>query len=279
MEAARFAIVLPKKLPTCGALIALGFCRCCTPPAHGPGQHAVDAALSLYLGSNGSNDNHGIYSACMDPSNGFAYFGATYAYKVDIRGAVPRQVGNGVSLGHQANSAVMDPTAGCAYFASGMSIVQILANGTNAPSLGASMNAPFGTSPTPFTAQLLLDDSDPANHYLYVMTDTGSTNSTLYKIALNLYPSPSSIVGSASINPGEPAMYYGASTSPTGSPTTALISASLRRCSLYHQVCPRFRRQPAHPRRRRGPGHDRTLRRRHGAGHRPWLRILQQRWQ
>jgi hypothetical protein len=169
----------------------------------------IDAALSLYLGSNGTNDNHGIYSACIDSSNGFAYFGATYAYKVDVRGAVPRQVGLGVSLGRQSSSAAMDPTAGCAYFAAGQNIIQILANGTNAPSLGASMNAPFGTSPTPFLGQLLVDDTDPANHYLYAMTETGGTNSTLYKIALNQFPSPSSIVGSAAINPGEPAMYYG----------------------------------------------------------------------
>jgi hypothetical protein len=211
MEAARFAIVLRKKLPTCGALIALGLLPLLvTPPLLAQANMRIDAALSLYLGSNGSNDNHGIYSACMDSSNGFAYFGATYAYKVDVRGAVPRQVGNGVSLGHQASSVVMDPTAGCAYFASGMNIVQIMANGTNAPSLGASMNAPFGFSPTPFTAQLLLDDTDPANHYLYVMTDAGTTNSTLYKIALNQFPNSGSIVGSASINPGEPAMYYGA---------------------------------------------------------------------
>jgi hypothetical protein len=41
------------------------------------------------------------------------------------------------------------------------------------------------------------------------MTEVGATNSTLYKIALNQFPSTSSIIGSASINPGEPAMYYG----------------------------------------------------------------------
>jgi len=167
-----------------------------------------DAALSLRLGTNGTNDLHGFYAACLDEANGYAYFGATYVYKVDVKGAAPAQVGSGVSLGRQASFAVMDSAAGCAYFCAGSSIYQILANGTNGPSLGAVMSAPFGGST--FFGQLLIDTTDPANHYLYAMTETDLTNSTLYKIALNQFPSAGSVVGSASANPGEPAMYYGA---------------------------------------------------------------------
>ena len=84
----------------------------------------------------------------------------------------------------------MDSSAGCAYFAVGSSIYQILANGTNAPILGAIMISPFGGSP--FLTQMLIDTSDPANHYLYVMTESG-TASTLYKLALNNYPNLSAV--------------------------------------------------------------------------------------
>ena len=100
----------------------------------------------------------------------------------------------------------MDSSAGCAYFAVGSSIYQILANGTNAPSAGANMVSPFGASP--FLTQLLIDTSDPANHYLYVMTESGSS-STLYKIALNAYPSTNAIVGSATTTAQQPALGYG----------------------------------------------------------------------
>jgi hypothetical protein len=177
------------------------------PPLMAQANMRRDAALSLYLGSNGSNDNKGFYAACMDSTNGFGYFAANYAYKVDVRGAAPIQVGNGVNLGHQASSAVMDPTAGCAYFAAGLNIVQILANGTNAPSTGATMASPFGGST--FCQFLLLNDSDPANHYLYCMTENGLNDSVLYKIALNQFPSPSSIVGSATVNANQPSVNNG----------------------------------------------------------------------
>ena len=179
-------------------------------PAHAFAQANMreDAALSLYLGSNGSNDTHGFYSACMDDSNGFAYFAATYVYKIDVRGAVPVQVGNGVSLSRQASFGAMDSTAGCAYFSAGSSIYQITANGTNAPALANVMTSPFGSSV--FCGHLFVDATDPANHYLYVLTETGLTNSTLFKLALNQFPATNAIIGSASVNPGEPALYYGA---------------------------------------------------------------------
>ena len=166
-----------------------------------------DAALSLYLGTNGTNDNKGFYAGCIDPTNGFAYFGAYYVYKIDVRGALPVQVGNGVSLGGHSLCGVMDPAAGCAYFAYANNIIQILANGTNAPSSGASMSGQFGGA---LILSMMLDDTDPANHYLYVMTETGLTTSTFYKVALNQFPNPNSIIGSASVNPNEPAMNYGA---------------------------------------------------------------------
>ena len=162
-----------------------------------------DGALTL---NQTSDDSKGFYAATVDAGNGFAYFAAKYAYKVNIAGALPTQVGPGVSLGRLAFSAAMDAPAGCAYFAVGSSIYQVLANGTNAPLAGSNMVSPFGSSA--FVTQLLLDSSDPANHYLYAMTETG-TASTLYKIALNSYPSTAAIIGSASTTAQQPALGYG----------------------------------------------------------------------
>lgn len=153
-------------------------------------------------------DTKGFYAATIDPSNGFAYFAAKYVYKVNITSPLPTQVGSGLAIsGGQCFSAVMDPAAGCAYVASGSSIYQVLANGTNSPTLGSVMYSPFGSSA--FLTQMLIDTSDPANHYLYVMTETGGTSSTLYKLALNNYPNSSAIIGSASTTAQEPALGYG----------------------------------------------------------------------
>jgi hypothetical protein len=154
-----------------------------------------------------SDDTKGFYAATIDPSNGFAYFAAKYVYKVNLATPLPTQVGAGVSLGRLAYSGVMDSPAGCAYFAVGANIYQILANGTNAPSPGSIMVAPFGSSA--FVTQLLLDTTDPANHYLYAMTETGGTSSILYKLALNNFPNTSAIIGSAAGTVGQPALGYG----------------------------------------------------------------------
>jgi len=153
-----------------------------------------------------SDDSKGFYAATIDPANGFGYFAAKYVYKVNLTTPLPTQIGAGVSLGRLAYSGVMDSSAGCAYFGVGSSIYQILANGTNAPTLGAVMASPFGSGP--FLTQLLIDTSDPANHYLYVMTETG-TASTLYKLALNNYPGVSAIIGSAVTTAQQPALGYG----------------------------------------------------------------------
>lgn len=154
-----------------------------------------------------SDDNKGLYAATIDPSNGFAYFAAKYVYKVNLLTPLPTQVGAGVKLGSQAYSAAMDPSAGCAYFAAGANIYQVLANGTNPPTAGANMILPFGSSV--FLTQMLIDTSDPSNHYLYVMVESNSTSSTLYKLALNLYPSSSAIIGSANTTALQPALGYG----------------------------------------------------------------------
>ena len=153
-----------------------------------------------------SDDNHGFYAAAVDPPNGFAYFAAKYVYKVNISGSLPVQAGPGINIG-KAYSGVVDSSGGCAYFDAGSSLYQILANGTNSPTLGSIMTLPFGSSA--FLTQLLIDTSDLANHYLYVMTETGGTSSTLYKIALNNYPSAGAVVGSASTTAQQPALGYG----------------------------------------------------------------------
>lgn len=164
-----------------------------------------DGALTL---NEASGDNKGFYAATIDPANGFAYFAAKFVYKVNITTPLPTQVGAGVSLdGNEAFSSAMDSTAGFAYFVAGSSIYQIQANGNGAPALSATMYAPFGSST--FLTQLLIDTSDPANHYLYVMTQTGGTSSTLYKLALNNFPNTSAIIGSATTTAEEPALGYG----------------------------------------------------------------------
>jgi hypothetical protein len=163
-----------------------------------------DGALTL---NETADDNHGFYSATIDPANGFAYFSAKYVYKVNITTPLPTQDGPGVYLGGSLGfSGVMDSSNGCAYFSAGKSIYQILVNGTSAPSLGAVMAYPFGSV---FIGQLLIDTSDPANHYLYAMTDNGGTSSTLYKLALNNFPNSSAIIGSASTTAQEPSLGYG----------------------------------------------------------------------
>jgi hypothetical protein len=165
-----------------------------------------EGSLSLNLDS---SEKKGFYGACIDASNGFAYFGADYAYKVDIRGPLPVQVGAGVYLqGHQSAAAGMDVGSNCAYFASGSSICQILANGTNAPLLGAVMSGALGYEEQ--AQNIFVDETDPANHYLYILTESNVVGSTLYKIALNQFPNANSIVGSASTTGGQPALYYGA---------------------------------------------------------------------
>jgi hypothetical protein len=71
-----------------------------------------EGSLSLNLDN---SEKKGFYAACIDASNGFAYFGADYAYKVDIRGPLPVQVGAGVYLqGHQSAAAAMDVASNCA---------------------------------------------------------------------------------------------------------------------------------------------------------------------
>jgi hypothetical protein len=162
-----------------------------------------DGAITL---TQTSDDNHGFYAATIDPAGGFAYFAAKYVYKVNVSTPLPVQVGPGINIG-KAYSGVMDSSEGCAYFDVGSSIYQILANGANFPSLGSTMSSPFGTSI--FLTQMLIDTSDPANHYLYVMTQTGETSSTLYKIALNSYPNSAAIVGSATTTAQQPALGYG----------------------------------------------------------------------
>jgi hypothetical protein len=142
-----------------------------------------------------SDDSKGFYSAAIDPTNGFAYFAAKYVYKVDVKTPLPTQVGAGVSLGRLAYSGVMDSASNCAYFAAGSTLYQILANGNGAPMLGGTLASPSWGSA--FLTQLLLDTSDPANHYLYVMTANGGTSSTLYKLALGSSLASSTIIGSA----------------------------------------------------------------------------------
>ncbi len=189
-------------LAGCGLLWALS-------PASLPADSANMRRIGPLTLNLGSNEKKGFYAACVDPGNGFAYFGADYAYKVDIRGPLPVQVGAGIYLqGHQSPAAAMDVGSNCAFFASGALVCQILAMGTNAPTNGSTMAGAFPYQA--YAQNLFVDESDPANHYLYVLTETGVTNSMFYKIALNQFPSPSAIIGSASTTLSQPALYYGA---------------------------------------------------------------------
>lgn len=189
------------------SLFAMAACLIASPLPLGAGSANMrrDGPLTLIQTS---DDNKGFYAAAIDPTNGFAYFAAKYVYKINLTTPLPTQVGPGVSLGGgQSAGGGMDVSSGCAYFASGPNIRQILANGTNPPTAGAIMFAPFGSSQ--FVEQIFIDETDPANHYLYALTESGGTNSTFYKIALNQYPNASAIVGSAATTAGQPALYYG----------------------------------------------------------------------
>jgi hypothetical protein len=152
-----------------------------------------------------AGDNHGFYSAAIDPANGYAYFGSRYVYKVDITGPLPVQVGAGLALGGgQSYSAAMDPASNCVYFAANKTLYQVQTIGNGALSSESTM--PFAN----YLSQILIDTSDPANHYLYVMTESNGTFSTLYKVALGATLNTSTIVGSASTTAQQPGLGYGA---------------------------------------------------------------------
>src|SRR2546425_7523227 len=61
-------------------------------------------------------DDKGMYTAFIDPTNGYAYFVGNYLFKLDITGNLPVQVGPATNTGQFINSAI-DPAAGYVYFA------------------------------------------------------------------------------------------------------------------------------------------------------------------
>src|ERR1017187_4429443 len=102
-------------------------------------------------------DDKGMYTAVIDPTNGFAYFFGNYLFKLDITGNLPAQVGTNALTGQFTEGAI-DPAAGYAYMPrSGGTIYRF--------SLGAGTNSASNAGSFSLTASgatsIVVDDSDP----------------------------------------------------------------------------------------------------------------------
>lgn len=129
-----------------------------------------------------------LYNLVYDPA-GFVYTSGSHGNKiakVDVRGAVPVEVGSAILAGGEAGltCGVIDPSAGYAYFGTSATpgkVVKI--------ALGAGASPPTYVGSTTLLAGesgilgLLIDttDPDPAKHYLYAAT--WSSPATIVKFA------------------------------------------------------------------------------------------------
>jgi len=140
-----------------------------------------------------SPDDKGMYAAVIDPTNGYAYFFGNYLSKLDITGNLPVLVGTNVLTGQFTEGAI-DPAAGFAYMPkfNGVIYRYALGTGTNSPGAAGSITLP-GTG----AVSIVIDDSDPANHYGYVLCS--GTPAIVVKVALANFTAVSSVT----LNAGE----------------------------------------------------------------------------
>jgi hypothetical protein len=147
---------------------------------------------------NTSPDDKGMYGACIDPTNGYAYFIGAYLYKLDITGGLPVPIGPPLLTGQFTQTAI-DPAAGFLYLPrSGSSATLFryaVGTGTNIVTANSTLALPACTS-----AEVVIDDSDPvpANHYAYVLCS--SIPASVVKVSLG---ATMSIVSSTNLAAGE----------------------------------------------------------------------------
>src|SRR6266849_2230125 len=130
-----------------------------------------------------SPDDKGMYTAFIDPTNGYAYFAGSYLFKLDITGNLPVQVGPAMNTGQFINSAI-DPAAGYVYFAGATLRRYALGAGTNPVTSAGVLTLAAGTA-----MSVVLDDSDPnpTNHYAYVLCTVSASPARVAKVALSTF--------------------------------------------------------------------------------------------
>ncbi len=142
-----------------------------------------------------SPDDKGMYTAFIDPTNGYAYFVGSYLYKLDITGNLPVQIGPATNTGQFAGSA-FDLGAGYVYFPGGTLKRYGVGAGANPATNAGSISLTAGSA-----AAVVVDDSDPnpANHYAYVLCTVSGNPAKVAKVALSNFTE----LGSVTLNAGE----------------------------------------------------------------------------
>jgi hypothetical protein len=136
-----------------------------------------------------SPDDKGMYTAFIDPTNGYAYFVGDYLTKVDITVDPPLRVDNPVLTGQMDNNAI-DLAAQTVYFAKSTLSRYSLEAGTDAATSTGVLSLTAGSA-----VGVVLDDSDPdpANHYAYVLCTVPSAPAKVAKVALSTFTELNSI--------------------------------------------------------------------------------------
>ena len=146
-------------------------------------------------------DDRGMYTAFIDPTNGYAYFVGSYMFKLDIMGNLPVQVGPALFTGQFTESAI-DSAAGYAYGARTSLNRYALGVGTNPVSNAGSITLAAGSA-----ASIVIDDSDPnpSNHYGYVLCTVSGNPAKIAKVALSTLTE----LGSVTLNTNETSFWFG----------------------------------------------------------------------
>jgi hypothetical protein len=146
-------------------------------------------------------DDKGMYTAFIDPTNGYAYFVGSYLFKLDITGNLPVQVGPALFTGQFTESAI-DSAAGYAYGARTTLNRYALGAGTNPVSSAGTLALSAGSA-----ACILIDDSDPnpSNHYGYVLCTVSGNPAKVAKVALSTFTE----LGSVTLTNGETSFWMG----------------------------------------------------------------------
>lgn len=147
-----------------------------------------------------SPDDKGLYSALVDPANGYAYVVGNYLTKLDITGNLPVPVGTSIYTG-QFQEAAIDLASGYLYLTRNSTVFRYAA-GVGVASVTSAGSL---TLPGSGIASTVLDDSDPdpANHYAYVVC--AGSPAQVWKVALSTFQ----VVSSLTLNTGENAFYFG----------------------------------------------------------------------
>ncbi|HWX20723.1 MAG TPA: hypothetical protein VN578_12565 [Candidatus Binatia bacterium] len=148
-----------------------------------------------------SPDDKGMYTAFIDPTNGYAYFVGSYLFKLDITGNLPVQIGPATNTGQFINNA-FDAAAGYVYFPGGTLKRYAVGAGANPVTNAGSLTLAAGTA-----AAVVLDDSDPnpANHYAYVLCTVSGSPARVAKVALSNFTEQASVT----LNAGETNFLFG----------------------------------------------------------------------